>query len=63
MHQDEKRSRAATLCYAYATHRRKGGARLRALTTETAGELEVLGLDGDALGVDGREVGVLELGC
>lgn len=34
--------------------------RLRALTTEAAGKLDVLGLDGDALGVDGAEVGVLE---
>ena len=34
--------------------------RSRALATETAGELDVLGLDGDALGVDGGEVGVLE---
>ena len=34
--------------------------RLRALTTEAAGKLNVLGLDGDALGVDGAEVGVLE---
>jgi len=33
---------------------------LRALTTEAAGKLDVLGLDGDALGVDGAEVGVLE---
>ena len=33
---------------------------LRALTTETAGELDVLGLDGDTLGVDGAKVGVLE---
>ena len=33
---------------------------LGALTAETAGELEVLGLDGDALGVDSAEVGVLE---
>ena len=33
---------------------------LRALTTEAAGELDVLGLDGDTLGVDGAEVGVLE---
>ena len=35
---------------------------LVALTTEAAGELDVLGLDGDALGVDGAEVGVLEEG-
>ena len=36
--------------------------RLRALTAETAGELDVLALDGDTLGVDGAEVGVLEEG-
>ena len=36
--------------------------RLRALTTEAAGKLDVLGLDGDALGVDGTKVGVLEEG-
>jgi hypothetical protein len=35
---------------------------LTALTTEAAGELDVLALDGDALGVDGAEVGVLEEG-
>ena len=33
---------------------------LRALATETAGELDVLALDGDTLGVDGAQVGVLE---
>ena len=32
----------------------------RALATDSAGELDVLGHDGDALGVDGAEVGVLE---
>ena len=31
-----------------------------ALTTDAAGELHVLGHDGDTLGVDGAEVGVLE---
>lgn len=36
--------------------------RLRALTAETAGELDVLALDGDTLGVDGAQVGVLEEG-
>ena len=36
--------------------------RLRALTTEAAGKLNVLGLDGDTLGVDSAEVGVLEKG-
>merc|ERR1712169_156149 len=36
--------------------------RLRALTAETVGELDVLALDGDTLGVDGAEVGVLEEG-
>ena len=34
--------------------------RLRALATDATGQLDVLGLDGDALGVDGAEVGVLE---
>jgi hypothetical protein len=33
---------------------------LTALTTETASELDVLGLNGDTLGVDGAQVGVLE---
>jgi histone H3 len=35
---------------------------LTTLTTEAAGELDVLALDGDTLGVDGAEVGVLEEG-
>jgi hypothetical protein len=39
-----------------------GWARSRALATEAAGEGEVLRLDGDALGVDGGEVRVLEEG-
>ena len=33
---------------------------LGALATDTTSELDVLGHDGDALGVDGAEVGVLE---
>ena len=33
---------------------------LAALTADAAGELDVLGHDGDPLGVDGAEVGVLE---
>ncbi len=33
---------------------------LRPLTADAAGELNVLGHDGDALGVDGAQVGVLE---
>ena len=33
---------------------------LRALAPETTRQREVLGLDGDALGVNGREVRVLE---
>jgi hypothetical protein len=33
---------------------------LRALATDTTGELNVLGEDGDSLGVDGAQVGVLE---
>ena len=35
-------------------------ARLRALATDAAGKLDVLREDGDALGVDGAEVGVLK---
>ena len=34
--------------------------RLGALTTDAAGQLDVLGHDGHALGVDGAQVGVLE---
>ena len=34
--------------------------RLTALATEAAGKLDVLALDGDALGVNGAQVGVLE---
>ena len=33
---------------------------LRALSADAAGELNVLGHDGDTLGVDGAQVGVLE---
>ena len=33
---------------------------LGALSTDAAGQLDVLGHDGDALGVDGAQVGVLE---
>ena len=33
---------------------------LRALATDAAGQLDVLGHDGDALGVDGAQVGVLK---
>jgi len=33
---------------------------LRALSTDTASELDVLGHDGNTLGVDGAEVGILE---
>lgn len=38
----------------------KSSHRLRALTTKAAGKLDVLALDGDTLGVDGAQVGVLE---
>ena len=33
---------------------------LRALSADTAGQLDVLGHDGNTLGVDGAEVGILE---
>ncbi len=36
------------------------GKRLVALATQPAGQLDVLALDGDALGVDGAQVGVLK---
>ena len=36
--------------------------RLRALATEAAGQLDVLGLDGETLGVVGAQVGILEEG-
>jgi hypothetical protein len=44
------------------TTRRRQHPRSCALATETAGEGEVLGLDGDTLGVDSRKVGVLKEG-
>ena len=34
--------------------------RLRALATDAAGKLDVLGHDGDTLGMDSGKVGVLE---
>ena len=37
-----------------------GGGRLSTLTADTAGQLDILGHDGHTLGVDGRQVGVLE---
>ena len=39
---------------------RAAGVCLRALATDAAGKLDVLWHDGDALGVDGAEVGVLK---
>ena len=39
---------------------RAKGVKSVALTTDAAGELHILGHDGDTLGVDGAEVGVLE---
>ena len=36
------------------------GDNLRSLATDSAGKLDVLGHDGDTLGVDGAQVGVLE---
>jgi hypothetical protein len=44
------------------TTRRRQHQRSCALATETAGEGEVLGLDGDTLSVDSRKVGVLKEG-
>ena len=42
------------------TSRGRQVGRLRALATDAAGQLDVLGHDGDALGVNGAEVGVLK---
>lgn len=39
-----------------------GDNHLGALATETAGKLDVLGLDGDTLGVDGAKIGIFEQG-
>ncbi len=49
-----------TLCFQLSPRVIPCKASLRALTTETAGELNVLGLDGDSLGVDGSQVGVFK---
>ena len=38
----------------------RGAGCLSTLATDTAGQLDVLGHDGDTLGVDGAQVGVLE---
>ena len=40
--------------------RRKAAQHLGALATDATGQLDVLGHDGDTLGVDGAQVGVLE---
>ena len=42
------------------SRRGKASNALSALSADAAGELDVLGHDGDALGVDGAQVGVLE---
>jgi hypothetical protein len=38
----------------------KGGIELGTLSSDPSGQLDVLGHDGDPLGVDGAQVGVLE---
>ena len=40
----------------------EGGRHLGTLAAETTGELNVLGLDGDTLGVDGAKVGIFKEG-
>jgi hypothetical protein len=40
--------------------KRSRASSLSSLSSESSSELEVLGLDGDSLGVDGAQVGVLE---
>lgn len=57
-------AKAAILLVVVVTHAEYAGwcrgCLRRALATETAGKLDVLALDGDTLGVDGAQVGVLE---
>ena len=48
------------ICCGYAPLLSCRSRHLRALTTDAAGEVDVTGHDGDALGVDGAQVGVLE---
>ena len=43
-----------------STVERSGDVHLSSLSTDASGQLDVLGHDGDPLGVDGAEVGVLE---
>ena len=43
-------------------HLREAKRHLRALATETTSQLDVLGLNGDTLGVDGAEIGVFKEG-
>jgi hypothetical protein len=38
----------------------QGGNNLRTFSSQSASELDVLGLDGDTLGVDGSQVGIFE---
>ena len=51
-------------CNGWQRHRKSAAAAaavdLRALTADATGQLDVLGHDGDTLGVDGAQVGVLE---
>ena len=61
----ERRKRQVCLFNLFSVERdliaqEKSISRSGALTTDSAGELHVLGHDGDSLGVDGAEVGVLE---
>ena len=44
----------------YVTRKLPSESNLRALATDAAGQLDVLGHDGNALGMDGAQIGVLE---
>ena len=52
-----KQSRQRYIAQKREQKRRKETDKLRALATETTGQLKVLGLDGNTLGVDGSQVG------
>ncbi len=45
---------------AFGVHGNKSAGSLSALSTDAAGQLDVFGHDGDSLGVDGAQVGVLK---
>jgi hypothetical protein len=65
MQKEEANTKGSVAGRPYESRREGSSKRSRAsslssLSSESSSELEVLGLDGDSLGVDGAQVGVLE---